>query len=625
MRNLIIISLALTTPALADDAPDTIVVTASRSPQPLARVGQSITVIDNAEITRRQSQTVAELLRTVPGVAIVRNGTLGGTASVFIRGADGDQTVALIDGVKLNDPAAPGGGFNFGNLLIGNIDRIEVLRGPSSVIWGSQAIGGVVSMITRAPTQDLTLNARGEYGWRNTAQAVANLSGKAGPLSASIGGGYFRTDGVSAFAESRGGTERDGFENYGANANLNLALTDAISIDARAWYSDSEADLDGFPPPNFNFADSPDTTRTRELVAYTGLNAALFDGKLQNRLGFAYTDTDRGNFDQTSQTFASQGRNERLEYQGILTLSDAVQSTFGAERETSRYATDDGFSTAQASARIDSVYGQLSLTPTQGLTLTGGIRQDDHNRFGGATSLAGSGVWQLGNTILRASYTQGFKAPSLFQLYSDFGNARLQPERSKGWDAGITQSTPDGRFEASATWFSRNTTNLIDFIGCPLPRTGICTDRPFGTYNNVARARSQGIEITLALKPTSTLNLQANYTWTDARNRSPGNANFDRKLIRRPEHSLNTLIDWQITDRIGTGLTLTHIGRTFINAANTQRLAGYVLADLRVSFALTEQVALYARVENLFDEQYETVRDYGQPGRAAHAGVRVKL
>ncbi|MBC7504584.1 MAG: TonB-dependent receptor, partial [Sandarakinorhabdus sp.] len=467
MRSYFLVFAALSVPAFAAD--DSIVVTANRAPQPLSRVGQSITVLDSAEIGRRQTATVTELLRTVPGVTIARNGGIGGTTGVFIRGADSDQTVALIDGVKINDPAAPGGGFNFGNLLTGNIDRIEVLRGPQSVLWGSQAIGGVVNMITRAPTDKLEANLRSEYGYRGTAQVVGNVSGKAGPLSASAGAGYFRTDGISAFSEARGGTERDGYENFGANAKLNLALTDAISIDARGWYADGTADIDGFAPPNFAFGDTLETTKTREIVGYTGLNAAFFDGRFRNRLGFALTRIRRRNDDGSFATFAGDGRNERFEYQGIFALRDGWQATAGVERETSRYTTSSfGGAQQHARARIDSVYGQLVATPAPGFTVTGGVRHDDHDRFGGATTFGGSGVWTPGDTgtVLRASYAEGFKAPSLYQLQGDYGNQLLRPETSKGWDAGITQQLLNGAFTASATWFQRTSTNLIDFISC---------------------------------------------------------------------------------------------------------------------------------------------------------------
>jgi vitamin B12 transporter len=624
MRSTLLLLLTIATPGFAAD--DTIVVTANRAAQPLSRVGQTISILDSAEINRRQTGNVVDLLRSVPGVTITRNGGVGGTTGVFIRGAETDQTVALIDGVKINDPAAPGGGFNFGNLLTGNIDRIEVLRGAQSVLWGSQAIGGVVNMITRAPTEALSANVRGEYGFRNTAQIVGNVAGKAGPLSASAGAGWFRTDGISAFSEARGGTERDGFDQFGANAKLNLALTDAISIDARGWYADSKADIDGFAPPSFAFGDTLETSKTRELIGYTGLNAAFLDGRFRNRLGFAITDIRRRNNDGSFQTFAGDGRNERLEYQGIFDIADGWQATAGIERETSRYTTSSfGGAKQRARARIDSVYGQIVATPVSGFTLTGGVRHDDHNRFGGATTFGGSGVWTPGNggTTLRASYAEGFKAPSLYQLQGDFGNQSLRPEQSKGWDAGVTQRLLDGAFVASATWFQRNSVDLIDFISCPRPLTGICINRPFGTYDNILKARAKGVELTAMLKPVEALQVQTSYTWTDSRNRTPG-ANFNKWLARRPQDSLSTLIDYRWDFGLQTGATVTLVGASFDNASNARRLPGYTLVDLRASYPVTANIEVYGRIENLFDEQYETTFRYGQPGRAGYAGVRLR-
>lgn len=615
--------------AEADDPATVIVVTANRTAQPIERIGQSVTVIDAAELGRRQTQTVADVLRTVPGVSIARNGGFGSSTSVFIRGADSGQTVALIDGVKLNDPASPGGGFNFGNLLTGNIERIEVLRGPSSVLWGSQAIGGVINMITRQPTEDLTVNLRGEYGFRNTGQLVGNIAGKAGPLSASVGAGWFRTDGISAFSEMRGGVEKDGYENFGANANLNLALTDWLSVDARGWYSDGRVNIDGFPPPSFALGDVNEDSRTRELVGYTGVNAAFFEGRFRNRLGFAYTDTRRRNVRLAStptETFAGDGRNERFEYQGIFDFAEGWQATGGLERESSRFSSSSfGAPATIGQARIDSVYGQLVATPLTALTLTGGVRHDDHNRFGGATTFGASGVFTPGRTgtTFRASYAEGFKAPSLFQLQSNFGNQLLRPERSKGWDAGVTQALVGDTLRTSATYFSRDSTDLIIFISCPLPRTGICANRPSGTYDNVARARAEGFEIGLTLQPVAALRVQANYTYTNATNRSVGNANFGRQLVRRPQDSVTALIDYRWPFGLETGATLTHIGGSFDNAANTTRVQGYVLADVRASFPISDRIDIYGRIENLFDERYETIVRFGTPGRAAYGGVRL--
>jgi len=635
--------LACASPAFADTAPDAapgagdqpdpkdvIVVTASRTPEPLSRIGQSVTVIDQAVLERRQTETVADLLRAVPGVTIARNGPIGGTTAVFIRGAESDQTVALIDGVKLNDPSSPGGGFNFGNLLVGNIARIEVLRGPSSVLWGSQAIGGVVNLITVPPTDKLTANARAEYGYRNTGQVVGNIADKIGPLSLNAGGGYFRTDGISAFSEARGGREKDGYRNYGANLNAHLDLTDAISLDARGYYSDGQVGIDGFAPPTFAFGDTREISTTREFVGYGGVNIALFDGRLRNRFGYAYTDTKRRNIDPDStptETFVGNGRNERLEYQGSLDLSAALQATFGAERETSHF-TSSGFGGAPTvgRAQIDSFYGQLSLTPVTGLTVTGGVRHDRHSQFGGATTFAGSGAYSpnRGATTLRASYSEGFKAPTLYQLQSEFGNASLRPERARGWDAGITQRALGGAVEASATYFHRTSSDLIDFVSCDVPLTGICVDRPFGTYDNVARAVSQGVELTLALQPVEPLRVQAGYSYIDAENRSPGSANFGQRLARRPSQSVNASVDYRWPIGLTTGATLTHVGASYDDAANRRKLEGYVLADIRAALPVFKGTEVYGRIENLFDERYETVYQYGATGRAAYIGVRLR-
>ena len=613
----------LAAPSFADEA-DQIVVTATRSEQPLSQVGASVTVIDAEKIKTRQSVAVVDLLRTVPGVTFSRNGGIGTTTSVNIRGAESDQTVALIDGVKINDPSTPGGGFNFGNMLTDNIARIEVVRGSQSVLWGSQAIGGVINMITAEPGERIAANASAENGWRDSGKLVGNISGKSGPVAASVGGGYYRTDGISTFSEARGGKERDGYRHYGANAKVKVTLSDAISVDLRGWYSDGKTGIDGFAPPTFTFGDTDETARTKEFIGYAGLNVALFDGRLRNRLAYALTDTRRQNLDFTSgapfETFNAKGRNERFEYQGVFDIVEGWKAIFGAETEKASFRSSSyGGPFATASARIDSVYGQLNAIPVTGLSLAVGLRRDDHDSFGGKTTFAANGVYSPngGNTSLRASYGEGFKTPSLYQLFSEYGNGRLKPESSHGWDVGIAQKLLDGRIEAGATWFQRDTGNQIIFINCPA-LTGICAGRPFGTYDNVTRGRAEGIELSLNLRPTDALTVETNYSWVKAQNRMTG-----LDLPRRPRHSLNSAIDYQWAFGLKTGATITHVGSSFDNLANTRKLAGYVLVDLRASYPVTKGIEIYGRIENLFDEHYETTYRYGSPGRAAFAGVRL--
>ncbi len=620
-----IVALSLSQPAFAETIEaspdeDVIIVTAGRSEQALSQTGQSVTVLEQVRIERLQSVTVTDLLRTVPGVTINSNGGVGTVSAVNIRGANSSQTVALIDGVKINNPASPGGGFDFGNLLTGNISRIEVLRGSQSVIWGSQAIGGVVNIITREPTEQVEINARGEYGSRDTAQLVGNIAGAFGPVAASFGAGYFTTDGFSAFNTERGGVERDGYRNFGANGKVNITLSDEISVDLRGYYSDGKTDVDGFTP-TFQFGDTPETNEAKEFVGYAGLNVALFEGRFKNRFAFAYTNVRRDNFNLDFQTFESRGENERVEYQGILDISEMFGATFGAEAERSSFsATSFGSVTPEKDATLTSFYGQLRITPFEGLTANAGVRYDDHNSFGGETTIAGDIVYSPndGNTAFRASYGEGFIAPSLFQLFSDFGNELLQPEASKSWEAGVTQLLVDGKLELSATVFRRNSRNLIDFISCPI-QAGICNDRPFGTYDNVGRARAQGVELGVTIRPVEELTIATNYSLIDAENRDTGGT-----LARRPRHSVNTSVDYDWSFGLQTGATITHVSSNFDNAFTTVPTPGYVLVDLRAAMPVTDNIEIYGRIENLFDEEYETIFQFGTAGRSAFAGVRLR-
>ena len=374
--------------ALAEPVRDDIVVTATRSDQSAAEVGQAITVLTRDLILERQTVVVSDLLAQTPGVSVTRNGGVGGFTGVRIRGAEAEQTLVLIDGVRINDPASPGGGFNFANLLADNVERIEVLRGPNSVPWGSQAIGGVVNVITARPSFVPSLSARAEGGSFDSAQLVANAAGTLGRVAASLGGGYFRTDGISSAAV---GSERDGYERYGANGRVEVTLPYNLVLDLRGYYSRGRVELDGFPAPAFSFADTEEYQKTRELIGYAGLRGTFLDGRFLNRAAFTITDVDRDNFDPAfgdDPSFVARGRVERFEYQGDLTAADGVRLVFGAETERSRFG--DGFATYRTG--IESVFGQAILQPVERLTLTAGVRHDDHRDFGGNTTRGAKGA-----------------------------------------------------------------------------------------------------------------------------------------------------------------------------------------------------------------------------------------
>jgi vitamin B12 transporter len=609
---------------LAVTPADEIVVTASRAPQSAVETGQAVTVLDRELIEQRQAVVVSDLLAQTPGIAVSRNGGVGGFTGLRLRGAEAEQTLVLIDGVKVNDPSSPGGGFDFANLLADNIERIEVLRGPNSVPWGSQAIGGVVNIIIARPTADPTFTGRAEGGSFGTAQAVANGSFTAGPVAASLSGGYFTTDGISA---ARVATERDGYERYAANGRVEVSLTENIAIDLRGYYDQGRIELDGFPPPNFTFADTPEFSTIQELFGYAGVRATFLDGRFVNRAAFTIGDVNRDNFDPTrgpAPSFIARGRVERFEYQGDFKAADWARLVFGAESERSRLG--DGISVFRTG--IDSGWGELIVKPVAPLTLTGGVRYDDHRDFGGHTTLGGNAALHLGSMIIRASYAEGFKAPTLFQLRSDFGNPALQPETARSVDVGVEQRLIGDALNASVTWFHRRTRNQIDFTPCR-GDIGICDDgaRPFGTYDNIARARASGIEAAVDIRPTGTLRISTAYTYVDAENGTPGNVDFGKTLLRRPKSIVALNADWRAPMGLLLGGTLRQVSDSIDRNAfgDRVRLDGYVLADLRAAYPLSDRIEVYGRIENLFDERYETVLDYNTPGRAAYAGVRVRL
>ena len=608
----------------AADAAD-VVVTATRVAQPASEIGQAVTVIDRAEIERRQTVVVSDLLATTPGVTVTRNGTLGALTGVRIRGAESDQTLVVIDGVRVNDPASTGGGFDFGNLLASSVERIEVLRGPNSVPWGSQAIGGVVNIITAAPAEGLQARANAEYGYADSMFASAGISGAKGPVSGSLTGGYLRTDGISSAA---GGTERDGYRQYGATGRLGVEFAPGIGLDLRGYFADSRVELDGFPAPDYVLADTADYGKTQEIYGYAGLHANVADGRFNNRVAFTIADINRDTYEPAfgaEPSFLGRGRSERYEYQGDFRPLDQVRVVAGVERENSRF--NDGFTYADTG--ITSVYGQLIVKPLDILTLTGGVRNDDHEDFGNHTTFGANAALALRTgTTVRASYGEGFKAPTLYQLFSDYGNRGLDPETARNFDIGVEQAFLADRARVGVTYFNRRSRNQIDFRDCsPTEQTtagSICVDRPFGVYDNVARAEADGVEVSLALRPVDALTLTANYSYIHTENRSIG-ANFGNTLARRPEQTASVNADYRFAVGLSIGGTVSLVGDSFDDAANATRLDGYALASIRAEMPITDQVALYGRVDNLTDARYQTVAGYGNYGRAAYGGVRLRL
>ncbi|MBK1968036.1 MULTISPECIES: TonB-dependent receptor plug domain-containing protein [Brevundimonas] len=610
-------------------AVEDVVVTANRSAQPIERVGASVTVLTQAAIEARQTPAVVELLAQTPGVSFTRNGGVGTSTGVNIRGAESQHTVVLIDGVKLNDPSSTQGGFNFGNLLIGDTARIEVLRGAQSTLWGSQAIGGVVNIVTAEPTEALQGSLDAEAGARGTTYFRGGIGGANERLSWRLAASRYDTDGFSAFAK---GTEDDGYTNTGLSGRLNLKVTDAVSLDLRSVWSSGRNDFDAFN------GDSREYGKTQELVAYAGLNFDLLDGRFRNRIGYAHTDTDRRNFNPDNKvqtlTFDAEGQNRRWEYQGAFAFTEALNATFGLEHEKSEMKTrspgdwNPNPAFGRGEAELNSAYGQVQWTVLDGLTLTGGLRYDDHAQYGDNLLGQVAAAWALneGDTVVRASWGQGFRAPGLYELYSEYGNLNLQPEEFDSWEIGVEQRLFD-RAVVSATYFNRQADNEIRYNGCSTPSTDpLCTVNGagrWGYYRNVQKTEAQGVELVGRVDVTERLNVSANYTWTDAK--SASGATDGKRLTRRPEHMANFAADYAFAFGLKTGVAVRYVGETFNNDTNTVKVDAYTLVDLRASYPINDTLEVYGRIENAFDEDYQTVLNYGAPGRGVFGGVRVRF
>jgi vitamin B12 transporter len=615
-----LLATAFASPALAQDSgeillsdpirAELITVVATGNPSRIDQTGQPITVLTAQDLARIQGPDITRALEQVPGLTLSRNGGPGAFTGVRLRGSDSEQVLVLIDGVRVEDVSAPGAGFDFGTLTTGGIERIDVLRGANSVTWGSAALGGVIAIQTR----DLDgIEATTEGGSRGSFAGDATAGLARDTYALSLTGGYTTTDGVSAAAL---GTEADGARQWRLGGKARLDLVPGLSLLASARYADTRTEIDGYPAPNYTFADTPEYQITRQASGRAGLR---YEGAwLTLSTGFALADTKRDYYDPTfgaAPSYGYRGRSHRADLTGRATLPADFALDFGADSEWTRYS---GTFDAERRARQTSGHAMLGWY-TSDISLAAGVRYDDHSRFGNATTLGANGTVRLADGLrLRASYGEGFKAPTLFQLLSDYGNTALQSERTRSYDAGLEYKS--GPITAALTLYRRDSRNLIAYVSCFGQTTGICTNRPFGTYDNIGRARAEGAEAELTLKPVPAVTLRSIYTYTRAQDRISG-----KDLARRPAHALTLSGDWETPlSHLALGADLRLISQSFDDAANTLRLKGGPVATLRASLPVNDRFTLFARVENAFDTRLPTAAGYSALGRGAFAGLRVR-
>lgn len=627
LKYLFVLTTLLATPALAQDGAaygsvDTaaaqretaITVVATGSGTLIAETGQSVSVIDHAEIAAIQGPDLTRVLERLPGVTYTRNGDQGGFTGVRVRGADAEQVLVLLDGVRINDPGAPGGGYDFGGMLSGGIERVDLLRGSNSVVWGSQAIGGVIALTSRELDG---IEGGVEYGARDSlsADAAAGLAGET--YSATLNGGYTRTDGVSAAAS---GTEPDGFHQWRIGGRGKLALGPDLSATFAARHADSRLEIDGYPAPLYVFADTAEFQTVKETSGRAGLTYASYPLALD--AGFALSDTRRAYVDPAfggDPYYATKGRSERADLSGTYWLAPDLRLDFGADSEWTRFS---GTGESEKSARLSSGH-VLAGYDAGAIDVAAGVRLDDHSRFGSEWTFGANGSVALGGGWrARASYGEGFKVPTLFQLFSNYGNQALVPERSRSVDVALEHGDRNDPLHLAVTLFRRDSRDLIDYVSCFGSTTGICANRPFGTYDNVGKARAEGIESELGAQVSERFRAQAVYTWVKAVNRTPGDAREGHDLARRPRHALTASVDWDSPWTVALGADLRLVGDSFDDGFGFVPLDGYALLTVRASVPLGERFEVFGRIENLGNAHYETVAGYGTPGRSGFIGIR---
>lgn len=585
--------------AQAHDKPDEdlpeVVVTATRLPA-IVDATPGARVIDRSTLDRRGAVFAADILGDVPGLSVYRAG-LGGVTSVRIRGASQDKSLVLVDGVPVNDPSQPAGGFDFAGFDLTDVERIETLSGPQSSLWGSDAIGGVIAFTSRELDG---LHAGAEAGSFGTRRGRLQL-GRAGDRYA-VGGfvSHYESEGVSAAAS---GTEADGFETTAWGLNGRYAFNSRVGIEGRFRHADRFAELDAFGP-----VDSLDTTDTADRSGFVRLGITDLLG-LDHRITAAVSDIERNTYSAFPSTY--QGEHRLWRWQADSRGAGPVRYAFGVEREETG-ADLNGYS---AGLGVDSVFGTLRWDASPRLTLNLGLRHDATDDFGGETTGRVSAAYRLdGGLALSGAFGTGFKTPSVSQAVCDFcfvlpgtALAPLVPEYAKGGEIALGWRSADGRFDGRATLYRLEIEDQID---------GVFDSGSFEFYYlNIAGTRTEGVELEGRAVLGAGFDLSASYAWTDAVNETTGAA-----ILRVPEQAGSATLGW--TGGRWSGALTVRAEGDMPDSGGTRD--GFVTATLNAAWAVTETVTLTARVENLTDADWQQLLGYGEPGRSGSVGIRLR-
>lgn len=624
-----------TPPAVSADDKDVVVespeviVSATKTPLPVSQVTSAVEVIKGEDMQRRNIKTVIDALRLATGVAVFSSGGPGTLAQIQMRGTKSAHTMILIDGVIVNSPTT--GIFDFSNLLIDNIDRIEILRGAQSMLYGSDAIGGVINIITKRGSGSSTAKAFLEYGSFSSLREGAMASGAHGPFDFSVSLSRWDITSFSAANYRRGANERDPFHNWQAAGKfgVNLPKEGRLEFTLRWWNSDAH-----FDGPNADVFGSKSTNRNLMLSgSYEQPLTEWWSQKLTLAQGNERLISVGGSVQKNLSTgvvgaafpFLSdiEALNRRIEWQHNVKISKELLLTGGYQFREEQADATSSFS-ATTPIRLLSThagYAQAQVNLHERFLMTAGVRQDSYSVFGDATTYRVTGGYRIPETgtKFRSSYATGFRAPTLNDLFfQNFANETLQPEKAQTLDVGVDQAFLNDALKVGAGYFWTRSRNLIQFVSssaCP-PATA-----PFGLCPvNVQLAKSQGWESTVDYSISKSVAVRGQYTYTLTRNLQNG-----ARLARYPVHQVSASLLYRPIDPLSVTVDYRYVGSRFNDAANATKMGTFGMVNVSANYQLTNRIEVYTRIENLTDQDYEEVASFGTSIRSVYGGVKFTL
>jgi len=612
-----------------------ITVTANRVEKSTKKVASSVTVITREELEIFKNNTVYEAIQGMAGLNTLQSGPQGQTASVFIRGANSSHTKIMLDGVELNDPIEPNRSFNLSHLFIENIDRIEIIRGPQSTLYGSDALGGVINIITRQKQGKPKFHLSSYGGTYETMLGKAEVSGSTKRLAYSLGGSYFKTNGFSA-ASSRyeGNTEKDGYRNTTLSGKFSFNLKENMDLHFSLRKIDAKADIDN---SGGDYGDDPNNTSHYGFLFLKGGFRSLFiENRWETKIDFSYTDSLRKYNNPTDPNHPYSSDNSeykshlfKIDFQNNFFIHKFNTVTLGFEfyKETgSSFYESQSFlgpyksEFPQKNASNVGIYVQDQFNWDEKLLAAVGARFDHHSRAGSSLTyrIAPLYIFKSTGTKLKASLGTGFKSPSLYQLYAPgtffgpVGNADLKPEKNLGWDAGVEQELFMGRLLLKATYFSNKFQDLIDF------------DYTRG-YVNIGKATTKGTELQVQAVPVKDMHFSASYTWCKALDDTT-----QQPLLRRPEHKASFKIYYNGLNKTHATLSLLYMGKRLDNFYQNFRttqvtLPDFTLVNASLSYDLLDNARFFLRFDNIFNADYELIKGYSSPGFSVYGGIKLNF